>query len=241
MKCEKWSCRSVRHDRTPARPVTVTKMQRSRPAGKPDFSAMGCPCVWRNLSEQRCSARCVSGMFRKVDGGRCRCWWRRVANRFAGSSFGDVSRSGAERDDRETQKARPEYSGRAFCVSLSSRSAPLRETSPKEDPAKRFATLRHQHRHLPPSTLRNIPETHLAEHRCSERFRHTQGHPIAEKSGLPAGRLRCIFVTVTGRAGVRSCRTERHDHFSHFITPDTQARYKLPSPPYRCNIFVTQT
>ena len=105
MKCEKWSCRSVRHDRTPARPVTVTKMQRSRPAGKPDFSAMGCPCVWRNLSEQRCSARCVSGMFRKVDGGRCRCWRRRVANRFAGSSFGDVSRSGAERDDREIQKA----------------------------------------------------------------------------------------------------------------------------------------
>ena len=116
--------------------------------------------------------------------------------------------------DRSTaQKARPESSGRAFCVSLSSRSAPLRETSPKEDPAKRFATLRRQHRHLPPSTLRNIPETHLAEHRCSERFRHTQGHPIAEKSGLPAGRLRCIFVTVTGRAGVRSCRTERHDHF----------------------------
>ena len=118
MKCEKWSCRSVRHDRTPARPVTVTKMQRSRPAGKPDFSAMGCPCVWRNLSEQRCSARCVSGMFRKVDGGICRCWWRRVANRFAGSSFGDVSRSGADRDDRETQKARPEDSGRAFCAVL---------------------------------------------------------------------------------------------------------------------------
>ena len=112
---------------------------------------------------------------------------------------------------------------------------------PSTMPAKRFATLRRQHRHLPPSTLRNIPETHLAEHRCSERFRHTQGHPIAEKSGLPAGRLRCIFVTVTGRAGVRSCRTERHDHCSHFITPDTQARYKLPSPPYRCNIFVTQT